>query len=72
MARLISCEGPTAGCWLDAIPSSQVYTLSNAEFCMASLLQLGASLPALRVIDSCIAQCGEPVDNCGYHLLTCK
>ena len=72
MARVISCGEPTAGCWLDAIPSSQDYTLSNAEVCMASLLQLGASLPALRAIDSCIAQCGEPIDNFEYHLLTCK
>ena len=72
MARVISCGGPTAGCWLDAIPSSHDYTLSNAEFCMASLLRLGASLPALRAIDTCIAQCGEPIDKFGYHLLTCK
>ena len=46
--------------------------MSNAEFCMAPLLRLCASLPALRAIDSCIAQCGEPIDNFGYHLLTCK
>ena len=48
MARVISCGEPTAGCWLDTMPSSQDYTLSNAEFCMASLLRLGGSLPALR------------------------
>ena len=72
MARVISCGGPTAGCWLDAIPSSHDYTLINAEFCMASLLRIGASLPALRAIDTCIAQCGEPIDKFGYHLLTCK
>ena len=59
MARVIKCEGPTAGCWLDAIPSSQDYTLSNAEFCMFSLLRLGACLSALRAIDRCIAQCGK-------------
>ena len=71
MARVISCGGPTAGCWVDAIPSSQVYTLSNGEFCTA-LLQLGASLPALRALDSCIEQCEDPIDNFEYHLLTCR
>ena len=55
MARVISCGEPTAGCWLDAIPSSQDYTLSNAEFCMASLLRFAASLPSLRAIYNCIA-----------------
>ena len=37
MIRVISCGGTTVGCWLDAIPSSQDYTLSYAEFCMSSL-----------------------------------
>ena len=72
MARVISCGEPTVGCWLDAISSSQDYTLSNAEFCMASLLQFGASLPALRAIYNCIAQCKEPIDNFEYHIVTCK
>ena len=47
---MISCEGSIAGCWLDAIPSSQDYTLSNAEFAWLLLLQLGAALLALRDI----------------------
>ncbi len=59
MTRIISCEGITVGCWLDAIASSPDYTLSNAEFFMSFLLRLGASLSALRAIDRCIAQCGE-------------
>ena len=59
MAGVMKCGGPTAGCWLDAIPSSQDYTLSYAEICMSSLLRLGASLSALRAINRCIAQCGE-------------
>ena len=72
IARVISCGGPTAGCCLDAIPSLQDYTSSNVEFCMAFLLRLCASLPALRAIESCIAQCGEPIDNFGYRLLASK
>ena len=59
MTRLISCGGTTVGCWLYAIPSSQDYTLSNAEFRMSALLRLGGCLSALIAIDRCIAQCGE-------------
>ena len=71
-ARVISCGGSTAGSWLDAIPSTQVFTMSNTDFRVASLLQLGAPLPSLRSLNRCIPQCKQPLDNSGYHLLICK
>ena len=71
-SRVFSCGGSTAGCWLDAIPSTQALTMSNTEFRVASLLRLGAHLPALRSLDRCNPQCKQPLDNTGYHLLTCK
>ena len=36
-ARILSCGGPTAGMWLDAIPSKQHFTMTTADFCTAAL-----------------------------------
>ena len=71
-ARLISSSGPNAGSWLEAIPSTQHFTLSSAQFCTAAFMRLGAPLPALSSIQKCTANCGKSVDPHGYHLLTCK
>ena len=71
-ARLISSSGPNAGSWLEAIPSTQHFTLSSAQFRTAALMRLGAPLPALSNIQKCTQNCGNSVDLYGYHLLTCK
>ena len=44
----------------------------NADFCTASLLRIGATLPDLRALDSCVPQGKEPIDDTGYHILICK
>ena len=71
-SRIISCGGPNAGCWLDAIPSSQHFTLSSAEFSTATLMRLGKAIPALRKLEKCVEECNKSMDNEGYHALTCK
>ena len=71
-ARVISCGGPIAGSWLDVIPNTQEFTMSNMDFRVASLLRLGAPLPELQALDNCIPQCKQPLDSSGYHILTCK
>ena len=61
-----------AGKWLEAIPSTQKLTLSNAQFRTAAFMRLGVSLPQLNNIKKCVSQCDKDVDDKGYHLLTCK
>ena len=64
----ISCGGPMAGKWLEAIPSTQKLTLSNAQFHTAAFMRLGVSLPQLNNIKKCVSQCDKDVDDKGYHL----
>ena len=71
-ARVISCGGPVAGVWLDAIPSSQHYTMSSAQFRTAVLMRLGVPLSQLSNIPRCTSSCNHEVDGEGYHFLTCK
>ena len=71
-SRLISSGGAFAGKWLEAIPCSQPFTLSHAQFCTAAFVRLGVSLPQLSKVHKCVPQCGQEVDDKGYHLLTCK
>ena len=53
-ARLISCRKPLAGKWLEAIPCSQNFSLTNAQFCTAAFMRLKMSLPQLSNIKKCI------------------
>ena len=69
-ARLRSLQGKGAGAWLEAVPSSQKLALKPSEFRLASFLRLGHSMPFSSLINNC--NCGRPVDDSGYHLLTCK
>ena len=46
-----------AGKWLEAIPSTQKLTLSNAQFRTAAFMRLGVSLPQLNNIKKCVSQC---------------
>ena len=72
-ARLISSSGPNAGSWLEAILSTQHFTLSSAQFCTAVLTRLNwCTLPAMSNIQKCTPNCGISVDLYGYPLLTCK
>ena len=71
-ARVISCGGPVAGVWLDAIPSSQHYTMSSAQCRTAILMRLGVPLPQLSNIPRCTSSCNHEVDGEGYHFLPCK
>ena len=69
-ARLRSLQGKGAGAWLEAVPSSQKLALKPSEFRLASFLRLGHFMPFSSLINNC--NCGRPVDDSGYHLLTCK
>ncbi|XP_065832959.1 uncharacterized protein [Oscarella lobularis] len=71
-ARLLSCGGSSSGCWLHALPRSHNLTLKSAEFSFASLLRLGAGMPALDGLKHCVPQCGKAIDPEGFHALTCK
>ena len=61
-----------AGKWLEAIPSTQKLTLSNAQFRTAAFMRLEVSLPQLNNTKKCVSQCDKDVDDNGYHLLTCR
>ena len=71
-ARIHGCGGPNSGAWLDAIPSSHHFTLSNDNIVNAICLRLGKAIPCLQSLDKCNTQCGQQMDIEGYHALTCK
>ena len=48
----------------------KVYALEANEFRLASFLRLGHPLPFRQYVSRC--DCGEVLDEKGYHLLTCK
>ena len=65
--RLLSCGGPNDESWLDAIPSSQHFTLGNAQFRIVCLLQLRVAIPTLSNFGSCVSSCAKSIDHKGYH-----
>ena len=67
-ARLRSSSGPNAARWLWAIPHEQALTIDSAVFRSACCRRLG--LPMQCVEDACEG-CGIPLDEMGYHRLTC-
>ena len=69
-ARLRSSQGRGAGAWLQAIPSTENYSLKSPEFKIASYLRMGLPLPSSDCVRNC--DCGVKLDSLGYHLLTCK
>ena len=69
-ARLRSSQGRGAGAWLQAIPSTENYSLKSTEFKIASYLRMGLPLPSSDCVRNC--DCGVKLDSLGYHLLTCK
>ena len=69
-ARLRSLQGRGAGDWLDAIPTSDRHALKTNDFSIASYLRLGLALPFTKWVKVC--DCGQQLDQQGYHLLTCK
>ena len=58
--------------WLDAMPSSHHFILSNDDFLNAVCLSLGRAIPSLQSLNHCIPQCGPKVDIKAYHAITCK
>ena len=54
-ARLLSCSGPGASGWLQAIPSCPDLQLSNADFKTATRLRVGLDFPSnhLSYMNSC-------------------
>ena len=71
-SRIQGCGGPNSGMWLDAMPSSHHFILSNDDFLNAVCLRLGRAIPSLQSLNHCIPQCGQQMDIKGYHAITCK
>ena len=69
-SRLLSLQGKGAGAWLNASPTSQGFALRPCDFRLASLVRLGLPIRLSDWIGAC--NCGAPLDESGYHLLTCK
>ena len=60
-AQIRSYAGATAGLWLDAVSSLQLYT-TIAQFQTAALFCLGAWSPQLSNIKKCISKCDHDFD----------
>ena len=69
-ARLRSLQGRGSRAWLDAIPTSRKLAISPGLFCLAAFIRLGLPLPLSHPVKNC--ECGKPLDQEGYHLITCK
>ena len=69
-ARLRSLQGKGAGAWLDVTPSTYKNALKPNEFCLASCLRLGISLPFSQLLEHC--DCRQKLDQEGFHLITSK
>ena len=69
-ACLRSLQGRGSGAWLDAVPTSRKLAISPGLFCLAAFIRLGLPLPLSHLIKNC--ECGKPLDQEGYHLITCK
>ena len=69
VSRLYSSKVKGAGAWLNAIPTSEVFTLDMHEFHLA-ILRLGLSIHIFDWMTTC--NCGVTLDGSGYHLLTFK
>ena len=68
-ARLRSIAGKEAGAWLHAVPTGNDLAMNTREFRVSACLRLGLPLFDQRATT---CDCGSPVDNSGYQLLTCK
>ena len=68
-ACLKSLQGKGSGVWLDCIPSSQKLALSLIVL-FGSFDRLGLPMPLLPSVDTC--ECGKPLDDEVYLLITCK
>ena len=68
-ARLRSIARKEAGAWLHAVPTGNDLAMNTREFRVSACLRLG-----LPLFDqwATTCDCGSPVDDSGYHLLTCK
>ena len=69
-AKFQSVQEKGVGSWIEAIPASNKFALGPNKFHVAVCLRLGLSLKFPCWLDQC--ECGRPVDNNGYHLMTCK
>ena len=71
-ARLRSLQGKGAGAWLETISSSSEFALKPCNYCIATRLRLGCPMPLSLQTGNPKCDCGKPIDQEGYHLLTCK
>ena len=69
-SRLYSLQGKGAGAWLNAIPATQGFAFKPCDFRLASLVRLGLPISLSHWSEAC--NCSAPLDDSGYHLLTCK
>ena len=69
-AHIQSLQGPSAGAWLDSIPSSSKFALSPTRFHLAAYLRLRIQLPFNDWGVFC--DCDAVLDKGGFLLLTCK
>ena len=67
-ARLRSCGGPSAGAWLTAILTSDMFRLDDKEFACALRRRLGLGVTA---IDLQCEGCGADLDPFGHHRCAC-
>ena len=69
-ARFCSLQVKSAGAWLHALPTSYGFALNPCEFCLAFRVRLGLPVIISKWVESC--NCNAPLDDSGYHLITCK
>ncbi|CAI5991644.1 unnamed protein product, partial [Closterium sp. NIES-65] len=71
LARLTSLQGPHAGDWLTAAPSSPQLQLTESEWRIAAAIRLGLPIPHLSSAETCA--CGHPFSDSSLpsHALRC-
>ena len=69
-ARFRSLQGKSTGAWLHVLPTSYIFALNPREFRLACRVRLGLPITISKWVESC--NCNAPLDDSGYHLLTCK
>ncbi len=69
-ARFLSCQGPGAGEFMQAIPYAEPVQLNSGTFRTGLFLHLGLPLPACLMASHC--SCGARMDPYGDHLFCCN
>ena len=71
-ARFLSVSCKESGAWVNAIPTTQHLSLIPEEFTLGVQMRLGMPIPMARELSTCPNHnCSAPLDQEGFHLLTC-